>query len=158
MKYIVPLIAAALLAAAPAVRAQAQKGPDEQRREKMRAAYTQAEKACEGKQGTERRDCMMKEMCAQSKDAKACEERMSKMKDAHDKARQAHPPSLFYVYKMFFRCLLVGGRARPNHETDDVRFFARTELPELDTERVTAAQVARMFAHLDAPDLPTDFD
>ena len=76
----------------------------------------------------------------------------------HDKARQAHPPSLFYVYKMFFRCLLLGGRPHPNHETSDVRFFSRSGLPELDTERVTAAQVERMFVHFDHPDLSTDFD
>ena len=31
-------------------------------------------------------------------------------------------------------------------------------LPALDTERVTLAQVERMFSHLDQPDLPTDFD
>ena len=84
--------------------------------------------------------------------------RAVKLLAVHDKARQAHPPSLFYVYKMFFLCQLLGGQPRPNHETADVRFFARVELPELDTERVTAGQVARMFAHLDDPGLPTDFD
>ena len=99
MKFVAPLLAAALLAAAPGVHAQAQKGFDcsqakdpkacEERREKMRAAYTQAEKACEGRQGAERRECMMKEMCAQAKDAKACEARMSRMKDSARGARAA---------------------------------------------------------------------
>ena len=37
-------------------------------------------------------------------------------------------------------------------------FFARDELPPLDTERVTAGQVERMFAHYDSPDLPAEFD
>jgi ADP-ribose pyrophosphatase YjhB (NUDIX family) len=86
------------------------------------------------------------------------EVRPMKLLAVHDKARQAHPPSVFYVYKMFFRCALLGGRPRPSHETVDVRFFSRDRLPELDTERVTAGQVARMFEHFDQPDLPTDFD
>jgi hypothetical protein len=55
----------------------------------MKAAHEKASKACEGKQATERRDCMRREMCAQSKDPKGCEEHAAKMKDAMQKARKA---------------------------------------------------------------------
>ena len=55
----------------------------------MKAMHDKASKACEGKQGAERRDCMRHEMCAQSKDPKACEARAEKAKAAMEKARKA---------------------------------------------------------------------
>ena len=61
----------------------------EERVAKLKAAQAQAEKACEGKQGAERRECMVKAMCAQGKDPKACEERAAKAKSAHRDARAA---------------------------------------------------------------------
>ena len=61
----------------------------EERRAKIRAARDSAAKACEGKQGQERRDCMRHEMCAQAKDPKACEARAEKAKAAVQKARVA---------------------------------------------------------------------
>lgn len=47
----------------------------EARREKIRAARDEARKACEGKQGTEHRDCMIQQGCAKTKDAAKCEAR-----------------------------------------------------------------------------------
>src|SRR2546426_1382458 len=61
----------------------------EERVAKMKATHAQAEKACEGKQGAERRECMVKSMCAQQKDPKACEERVAKAKGMHRDARAA---------------------------------------------------------------------
>jgi ADP-ribose pyrophosphatase YjhB (NUDIX family) len=99
------------------------------------------------------------EMAArETREEAGLEVRPVKLLAVHDKARQAHPPALFYCYKMFFRCALVGGEPRVNHETSAVSFFPRTRLPALDTERVTAAQVELMFAHFDRPDLPASFD
>jgi hypothetical protein len=62
------------------------------------------------------------------------------------------------VYKLFVRCALVGGAPAPSLETSEVGFFARDALPPLSTGRVTEAQIQRMFAHHDHPDLPTDVD
>ena len=76
----------------------------------------------------------------------------------YDRARHAHPPLLWYVYKLFIRCELVDGTARTSLETDRVGFFDRDSIPALSTSRVTAAQIRRMFEHYDNPDLPTDFD
>lgn len=75
-----------------------------------------------------------------------------------DKSRHAHPPTQLYTYKLFFRCELLGGKPRANHETSGAEFFDRNHVPVLDIERVTAAQVDRMFVHFDQPDLPPDFD
>jgi ADP-ribose pyrophosphatase YjhB (NUDIX family) len=84
--------------------------------------------------------------------------RAVKLIAAFDKARHAHPPTLFYCYKLIFRCERLGGAARVCHETLDAGFFAREELPPLDEDRITAGQVARVFAHFDEPGLPTEFD
>lgn len=68
-------IAAALLAASTALHAQSFK--DER---------AKAIKACEGTPANEQRACMRRELCAQAKDAKACQERFAKA----DAARAAH--------------------------------------------------------------------
>jgi hypothetical protein len=92
MNLSIPLLGACLLAASTALYAQApqtdagkgqrfdcSKAKDpkrcEERREKMKAAHSQAEKACAGKQGDAHRDCMRHEMCAQAKDPAKCEAR-----------------------------------------------------------------------------------
>ena len=91
-----PLIGVLLLAASAGVFAEpvdCSKAKDpaccEERVAKFKAAHSSAEKACEGKQGDARRDCMRKQMCAQAKDPKACLERTAKMKAAHGKAEKA---------------------------------------------------------------------
>lgn len=75
-----------------------------------------------------------------------------------DKARHDHPHEFWYCYKLFVRCELRGGAPTRSIETLDVAFFGANELPPLSTPRVTEAQVRRMFEHLAAPELPTDFD
>ncbi len=78
-----------------------------------------------------------------------------------DRDRHGHPPLLWHAYKIFIRCELVGGAAATGGsgiDTDGAEFFAPDALPPLSTDRVTPAQVARMFEHLRQPDLPTDFD
>lgn len=88
------IIGAALLAASTGLYAQAPKGEPKDadraaRREQVKQAHEKAVKACEGKQGDERRACIRKEVCAQSKDPKACEARIAKARDTHAKARKA---------------------------------------------------------------------
>jgi ADP-ribose pyrophosphatase YjhB (NUDIX family) len=75
-----------------------------------------------------------------------------------DKAKHEHPPELWYTYKAFMRCELLGGSPAPNHEVLEVAFFAEHELPDLSLPRNTERQVRRMFEHVKNPDLPTDFD
>ena len=82
----------------------------------------------------------------------------SKLLAVYDKARHAHPPELWYCYKLFVRCELHGGAPKRGLETLDTAFFGPDELPPLSTPRVTEAQIRRMFAHLADPALPTDFD
>jgi ADP-ribose pyrophosphatase YjhB (NUDIX family) len=78
----------------------------------------------------------------------------------YDRRKHGHePPSPFHIYKIFFRCELLGGEAAEGIETSEVAFFREDEVPtDLSLGRVTPAQVARMFEHYRHPELPTDFD
>ncbi len=94
MKFAVSILAAGLLAASTALYAQSSttapdKGSKSERHEKMKAAAKKARQACEGQQGQAHRDCMRKEMCAQSKDAKRCEEHFKERSEAFNKAYDA---------------------------------------------------------------------
>jgi ADP-ribose pyrophosphatase YjhB (NUDIX family) len=81
-----------------------------------------------------------------------------KLAAVHDYRKRNRLRHIDSIYKMFFICELVGGSARPSHETSDVGFFSRSELPMLSVGRTTAEQIELMFRHAERPDLPTDFD
>jgi hypothetical protein len=60
-----------------------------QGRQKMKAAHDKAAKACEGQKDGARRDCMRKELCAQSKDPAKCEAQAKERAAAFNKAYAA---------------------------------------------------------------------
>lgn len=66
--------------------------------------------------------------------------------------------SVFSVYKLIFHCELLGGEARPNHETTEVRFFPRDALPELSMFRTHPRHLEVVFAGVDDPTRPTFFE
>lgn len=72
--------------------------------------------------------------------------------------RHNHPPMRHHVYKLFFRCELIGGTPAENLETSEVEFFAQQQIPELSLTRVVPSQIARLFEHYYHPNLQTDFD
>jgi ADP-ribose pyrophosphatase YjhB (NUDIX family) len=84
--------------------------------------------------------------------------RARKLAAVFDKSRHAHPPSLFYTYKMLVLCDLVGGEPKESHETDGIGFFRREALPALDLERTAPSQVDCAFAHHADPARAADFD
>jgi ADP-ribose pyrophosphatase YjhB (NUDIX family) len=75
-----------------------------------------------------------------------------------DRARHNANPSLHSVYKVAVACDLLGGSARPSVETLDAGWFDPDALPELSTDRITAAQIARLIELDDHPELPPDLD
>jgi ADP-ribose pyrophosphatase YjhB (NUDIX family) len=87
------------------------------------------------------------------------ETRAVKLLAVYDRERQGHRPSFpFHVYKLFFRCEIIGGAPRPNEEASEIGFFGPHELPDLSQSRVTASQIAKFFAQLERPDAETEFD
>ncbi|SFE96475.1 NUDIX hydrolase [Thermoflexibacter ruber] len=75
-----------------------------------------------------------------------------------DKQKQGHPPSPFYVYKLFILCEIIGGELRSGTETKGVGFFALDQLPELSQDRILHSQIALMFEFLENPEKQTVFD
>jgi ADP-ribose pyrophosphatase YjhB (NUDIX family) len=76
-----------------------------------------------------------------------------------DREKQGHqPPFPYHVYKMFFYCKIIGGKASKSIETSGVEFFGEQELPELSVSRVTESQIKLFFKKHQNPDSPTDFD
>lgn len=75
----------------------------------------------------------------------------------YDREKQGNIPAYpEHIYKLFFRCRIVGGEATTSNETSEIRFFSEEELPEDVSEaRVLRSQMKRCF-HL--KDAPTDFD
>ena len=84
--------------------------------------------------------------------------RATKLLAVHDRLKHDHPPEFFHSYKLFFRCEITGGEARPSVETSEVGFYGLEDLPSLSTPRITLEQLKRMFDHHRQPGLPTDFD
>jgi hypothetical protein len=82
-------IGAALLAASTALHAQTGDKEKDARRQQAREAHAKALKACEGTKDEARRACLQREICAQAKDAKACQERFAKGRESSGKARKA---------------------------------------------------------------------
>jgi ADP-ribose pyrophosphatase YjhB (NUDIX family) len=82
-----------------------------------------------------------------------------KLLAVYDRSKHPHePPFPFHVYKMFFLCEIVGGKATRNNEIDEIGFFTRDVIPPLSLTRITPQQIDRMFEHQQHADWPTDFD
>jgi len=62
-----------------------------------------------------------------------------------DKKFHEHPPAPSHVYKIFILCEVAGGQLHGGMETSEVGFFDVDHLPELSVERVTEAQVRKLF-------------
>jgi len=99
-------------------------------------------------------ECVIREIAEES----GFQARTLKLAAVHDYRRRNRLRHIDSIYKMFFICELVGGSARPSHETSDVGFFSPGELPKLSVGRTTTEQIELMFRHAERPDLPTDFD
>jgi ADP-ribose pyrophosphatase YjhB (NUDIX family) len=75
-----------------------------------------------------------------------------------DANRSGRPLPFYHAYKIVFLCDIIGGEARPSHETPSVGFFARDDLPPLSSNRTNERHLAEVWAHLHDPNLPTAFD
>ena len=84
--------------------------------------------------------------------------RAIKLLAVYDRNRHPHPPSPYYVYKLFFQCELVSGKPKASIETMDAAFFRENNLPELSCSRVTPSQIAQLFEYARHPEWYTSFD
>ena len=75
-----------------------------------------------------------------------------------DKTRHGHPREPEYAYKAVFGCRLLGGEMDPDHEIEEVGWFAPGELPEMCPHRASPEYVELAFRHLAEPSRATEFD
>jgi len=75
-----------------------------------------------------------------------------------DKQNHSHPPSKYYIYKIFILCEKIGGDLKSGYETKDARFFGCNELPEPSLPRITLDQINMLFDFQKEPDRPVVFD
>lgn len=75
-----------------------------------------------------------------------------------DKKHHAHPQHLYYTYKIFIACEVLGGSIQGGVETSEVDFFSPDELPVLSTGRNTESQILAMYARAITPNMPALFD
>lgn len=68
-----------------------------------------------------------------------------------DKRSHDHPPTLYYVYKIFILCEITGGEFAPAFDILEQGFFAQDDLPELSEERVTKGQIDLMYEYKNDP-------
>jgi len=100
-------------------------------------------------------ECVVRELREES----GFEARILKLAAVYDYQRSNRPAHhIDSIYKLFFVCEITGGAARASDETSEAAFFQRSELPPLSLGRTTAAQIDRMFQHVERPELPTDFE
>ena len=70
-----------------------------------------------------------------------------------------HPHSPFHVYKLVFRCELLGGDPlTTSTETEGVGFFPKDALPELSLSRVTPQQIQGFIQRAVDGQQSADFD
>lgn len=75
-----------------------------------------------------------------------------------DRMRHSHPPAFFHLYKVFIQCEIIGGEPTTSIETTEIGFFAPEALPPLSQNRVTEAQLRRLYALIRDPLAPPVFD
>ena len=75
-----------------------------------------------------------------------------------DRDMAGYPPHPYSVYKIFCLADLVGGEARPSVGTSEVGFFALDQLPALDFDRTSEAEIRIAHAIAQNPTRPTAFN
>ncbi len=81
-----------------------------------------------------------------------------KLAGVFDANRGGRPLSLYHAYKLVFLCDLLGGEARPSHETLAAAFFSFDDLPPLSANRTNESHLAEVRAHLGDLARPAAFD
>lgn len=62
-----------------------------------------------------------------------------------DKECHGHPKDIYHIYKLFFKCKVIGGEGLAGMETSDVGYFSIDALPPLSLTRNTEEQIRAMF-------------
>ena len=75
-----------------------------------------------------------------------------------DKRFHAHPPQLFYVYKMVFYCEATSFELAKGFDVLDVQYFSIDHLPELSEDRILKSQIELVYQKVLSADFQAYFD
>src|SRR6187549_1562349 len=70
-----------------------------------------------------------------------------------DKKMHAHPPQVFYVYKMVFYCEAISSQIEKGFDVLDVQYFGIDDLPELSEDRILKTQLELLYNKVLSSDL-----
>lgn len=70
---------------------------------------------------------------------------VEKLLALYDKECHGHPKDIYHIYKLFFKCSIIGGDGLGGMETSDVGYFPINDLPPLSLTRNTEEQISAMF-------------
>jgi ADP-ribose pyrophosphatase YjhB (NUDIX family) len=74
-------------------------------------------------------------------------------------ANRVRPLELYHAFKVVFLCDILDGQPTPSHETSEVAFFGRDEIPpNLSGERIHLRHILDAFNALDNLQAPAVFD
>ncbi len=85
------------------------------------------------------------------------EVRAAKLLAVLNRDARERPRFPYHGWKLYFLCEEVSEGEPDGIETDAVGFYGEDELPEL-SFRIPGSHLARVFAHLRDPSLPTEFE
>ncbi len=68
------------------------------------------------------------------------------------------PVNVFHSYKLLFLCRELGGELKTSYETPEVKFYKKTELPDLSIFRTQQKYIETAYLHAKSPELPSVFD
>lgn len=94
----------------------------------------------------------------ETKEETGLDVRVDRLLAIMDKRCHPHPPSSFYVYKLFILCEVTGGTFNETFDILDKGFFALDNLPPLSLERTLPEQVLLMDQLRRNPSAPTYID
>jgi ADP-ribose pyrophosphatase YjhB (NUDIX family) len=89
----------------------------------------------------------------ESKEEAGVDVKPEKVLALFDRKKHNSPPIPFGCYKIFVKCVLLGGEFERNTETSDSGFFSLDNLPPLSKERITEEQIRICFENRDIPNL-----
>ncbi len=75
-----------------------------------------------------------------------------------DKKMHAHPSDIYYIYKIFIECSLLGWEKPDELETTEAAFYPVDRLPELSLPRITPEQIQALHHQKQHTNLQPLFD
>lgn len=84
--------------------------------------------------------------------------RVVRLLAVYDKKCHPHPPEPYYIYKLIFLCVQIGGELQPGFDMLGASFFAIDNLPDLSEDRILESQLRQLFKMAVEDDHEVHFD